>query len=287
MRRQTFLLAAALFSSAAPAAANGFKAMAKELSSAARRDGIERVIVLPFVLGGDGDAKEGWTISERLVTQIVEVGKVKALERSFLRKLLEEHRLGETGALDPRSLKRLGKLLSADGIVTGSYLADGGRVIINARLIDVESGVIIGACEREVERDGSDFFAGQPLFVPAPELTVPAPVIVEADDRADLKDSLNEDSCAGAAERVDDLERGVLDLKARYWALQLRRGLNPASLTNNPGSTISDPELKREFYTKLKAWYSQDSVPELSQSEVRRFVQTDGKAYALYTECGI
>lgn len=270
----------------APAAADGFKAAAKELSAAARKARIERVAVMPFVPADGSDPKEGWNVSERFVTQLVRGGKVKAVERSLLRKLLEEHRLGETGALDPRTLKKLGQVFSAEGIVTGSFVTSGRRLIVNARLIDVETGVIVAACERSVEKDWSEPVENGRIYVPVPQFTVEAPTI-ESDDSADLRDSVADDSCDGAATRVDRLEEEILDLKARYWALRLREGLKAADVKRNPGSTISDPGLKQAFYERLKAWHAQPAIPALSPREIQRFIAVDAKAYSLYQRCGI
>lgn len=278
----TIILAAVL--AAAPASADGFKAMARDLASEAKKAGVSRVAVMPFE-GADGSsARDGWNISEKLVTQLVRTGKVQTLERSMLKALMEEHQLGRTGALDPATLRKLGRVLSAEGIVTGSFVTVGREVVVNARLINVETGVILAASERRAEREWFDLPA---LFVPAPEFTVSAPIILGEEELA-LRDSVaGEENCSNAATTVDRLEGQILDLKARYWAGRLKAGLDLAALKDNPGSRISDPELKQEFYDKLKAWYSRPRVPELTPAETKRFVAVDGKAYTLAQKCGI
>lgn len=294
MNYKSWLLMAAALAAGGPAAANGFRSLAKDLSTAARGNGIARVAVMPFVAADGSPSKEGWSISERLVTQLAQTGRVQAVERSMLQKLLEEHHLGAAGVLDQAALKGLGKLASADALVTGSFFSSGGRVVIDARLVDVETGLIVGACEREVERDGlaagdDDLFgpaASRALYVPPPEFIAEVPRM-EPEETAGLKDAVASDPCAGAGDRVDAMEAEVLDLKARYWALQLRRGLDAARLKSNPGSTISDPDLRRRFYERLKDWHSQPAIPELSDEETRRFVAVDGRAYALHERCGI
>ena len=294
MNYKTWLLMTAALAAGGPAAANGFRSLAKDLSTAARGGGIARVAVMPFVSADGSPSKEGWNISERLVTQLAQTGRVQAVERSMLQKLLEEHHLGEAGVLDQATLKGLGKMASADAIVTGSFFTSGARVVIDARLVNVETGLIVGACEREVDRDGldpaaSDLFgpaAGQTLYVPPPEFIADVPRI-EPDEAAGLKDAVAADPCAGAEDRADALEEQVLDLKARYWALQLRQGVDASRLKSNPGSTISDPRLRRRFYERLKDWHEQPVIPGLTEEETRRFVAADGKAYALHERCGI
>lgn len=273
---------------AAPARADGYKALAGELAAQAKKSGVSRVAVMPFIAADGSANRDGWNISEKIVTQLVRTGKVQTLERSMLKTLLEEHDLGRTGVFDPATLKRLGKVLSAQGVVTGSFVTLGREVVVNARLIDVETGVIIAASERRADRDWFDMA----IVVPAPEFTVEAPTIITEGELA-LRDALADEKpfsyrdCDNAATTVDKLEAEILELKARYWARKLKDGLDPRTLKVNPGSTISDPELKQEFYDRMKAYFAQPRVPALTPAETKRFVAIDGKAYTLAQNCGI
>jgi hypothetical protein len=159
----------------------------------------------------------------------------------------------------------------------------GREVVVNARLINTETGVIVAASESRASRDWSDLPG---LFVPAPEFMVDAPTIAEAQE-PEFRDALSDGACVDAAARVDRLENEILDVKARYWALQLKNGLKFSNLTVSPGATISDPELKQEFYDRMKSWYAQKRVPALSPLETERFIALDGQAYSLARKCGI
>ncbi|MBI3553333.1 MAG: hypothetical protein HY077_12635 [Elusimicrobia bacterium] len=275
-------------------AASGLKAIARDLAAAARGARISRVAVLPFASAEGGDSREGWNIAERLTTPLVRTGKVQAVERQLLDRIMGEHSLGRTGLLDQALVRRIGKVSAAEGIVTGSYVTVGRQVVVNARLIDVETGIIIAACEREAERDWLDapglfsWSSGRDgaIEIPAPELFVEAPP-VPAEPFLELRDAPASDPCANAPIRIDRMESSILDLKARYWALKLRQGLALSQIKVNPGSTISDPELKQEFYDRLARWYRGGAVPALSPTEVQRFVAVDQKAYSLYQQCGI
>ncbi|MFA5138251.1 MAG: CsgG/HfaB family protein [Elusimicrobiota bacterium] len=298
-RRRTWTLlvavAAALFLNGA-AWAGSFKGLAKDLSRAARDSGITRVAVLPFEPADGSNAAEGWNISEKLVTQIVRQRRFQAVERSFLRKLMEEHSLGRSGVLDPSTLRKVGKIFGVDGVITGSFVTMGSEALLNARFIDVETGVILAAEECKVDRDWLDLFAygvetgesgGEPFDVPAPLLFARAP---HAHDRPQaeerLRDALSDESCENAAGRVDRMESTILDLKSRYWALRLRKGLPGGSLESNPGSFMTDPELKKRFYDRMRFWYGQAAIPELTPSEVKRFVAIDQRAFILHRKCG-
>ena len=293
VRPGAFLLAfAATFFFYEAALAGGFKSLAKELARAAQDSGITRVAVIPFEPADSSSAKDGLAIAEKLTTQIVRTGRVQTMERSLIGKLLDEHRLAKTGLIDLGTLKKLGAVLSVDGIVSGSFVTLGPRVLINARLIDVETGRIVAACEREAPREWSD---GAALIFPlAQELAAEPPTDLSADiarassfEEDGLRDSLASQGCAHAAERVDRMESRILDIKARYWALRLKKGLSLRVLKFNPGSTITDPELKRRFYDRMTFWHERGDIPELSPAEVNSFVTTDQRAFALHRECGI
>lgn len=281
---KTLILTAMLAAAATAARADGYKAMARELAAEARRAGVARVAVMPFEPADGGSPRDGWNISEKIVTQLVRTGKVQALERSMLRALLSEQRLGQTGALDPATLKRIGRVLSADGIVTGSFVTIGREVVVNARLINTETGVIVAASERKA---GRDWFDLPNLYIPPPQFTVEVPVIEEAEDGYAMRDALSDEDCDGAAGRVDRLENDILDIKARYWALRLKKGLDLSTLKVNPGSTISDAELKRQFYDRMNAWYAQGRIPPLSAEETKQFVAVDSRAYSLHRRCNL
>jgi hypothetical protein len=109
---------------------------------------------------------------------------------------------------------------------------------------------------------------------------------VGAEGSAGLRDALS-DECSDAALRADQYEAGVLELKARYWALRLKKGVVNTSLTANPGSEISDPGLRRRFYESLAIWYRSHDIPELSLTERAEFLVSDHKADLLRRRCGL
>jgi|CXWL01.1.fsa_nt_gi TolB-like protein len=283
MISKTIVVLTGLIAAAGTAQADGFKSIARDLAGQAKKARISRVVVMPFEAADGGSPRDGWNISEKILTQLVRTGKVQTLERTMLKALMDEHQLGRTGALDAATLRKLGKMLAAEGIVVGSFVGLGREVEINARLINTETGVIIGASQRRADRDWFE----QGIYVPQPVFTVEAPTILTEGEIA-LRDSVaDSDSCEDASSTVDRLEREILDLKARYWAYRLKNGLDLRTLKVNPGSTITDPELKETFYAKMKAWYALERVPALSPVETKRFIALDGQAYSLVQKCGI
>jgi len=106
-----------------------------------------RPMVLSFV-----DFQEKGGLSERdgfatvLTTQLSDQlnasGRVQAVERVLVERLLEELNLGSSELADPETALRLGKVLAAKVIGTGTlfFLPDG--TLLNMRLIDTETSAI-------------------------------------------------------------------------------------------------------------------------------------------------
>lgn len=275
------LLAAA----ARPAlAADAMRGLGRELADAARAAGLKRVAVSRLDSSRGTDNGEGALLTERLTTALVRSGKVQAVERTLLPKLMEERSLARTGALEADGSEG-SRLSRVDGIVMGTYRSSGKVVRLVLRVVDSRTGVIVGAVEGELEREGASVISDMDPF------DVPVPVLggrfdFEAGDQRDaVADTASR--CAGAEARVNALEASILDIKARYWARRLKDGLPASELKVNPGSTIPDPALKARFYDALRRWFHEDEVAPLTSAEVSRFVKADGEAYSLHQECGL
>jgi TolB-like protein len=106
-----------------------------------------KIAVLDFQMQGDQNSTKdmGKIVAEWLITGLVETGRFDVIERRLLEKLLEEQKLGVTGAIDPNSAAQLGKILGVKIIVSGTVTSLEGYTEINARLINVDSASIIAA----------------------------------------------------------------------------------------------------------------------------------------------
>ncbi|UCF64789.1 MAG: hypothetical protein JSW33_02845 [bacterium] len=110
------------------------------------------------------DPRIGRGVANMLVTALVNSGRFTVVERNeaVMENLLKEQALGMSGVVDPTTAARVGQLLGASGVIigevsefgirkTGSFVGIGGqktittRVVIDARLVDVETGRILMA----------------------------------------------------------------------------------------------------------------------------------------------
>jgi TolB-like protein len=286
---RTSLLAVLLLGLAGGARASApLRETAARVSAAARRGGAARVAVLAFEARGGGTRQEGEDLADLLTDELVRAGRVKVVERSRLAAVMSERSLGFSGATAAGGSDA--PLAAADAVVAGSFERRGGEVRVSARLVLSRTGEILAATEETFDRaaaDGEDALpdASWNLVVPPPAFTVAAPVISE--DPVELRDAPNDDDCRSAGARVDAIVSGILELKARYWASEMRKGFSPYAITRNPGSEISDPALKDRFYDAMKVWFGKPFIPELSRAELARLRSEDARAAALAGRCGI
>ncbi len=105
-----------------------------------------KIAVLDFQLQGHFDNPDmGAIVAEWFITAMVREGRFDVVERRLLEKVLTEHQLAMTGALDANSASQIGKLLGVKTIISGSVIRLQDILEVNARIIDVESGSIIAA----------------------------------------------------------------------------------------------------------------------------------------------
>ncbi|MEA3306270.1 MAG: FlgO family outer membrane protein [Elusimicrobiota bacterium] len=146
-----------------------YSQLVTEISGAASSGGLtdKKIAIIPFSYS---DAREGTTdgaiISERLIMKMINLQKFEIIERSVLDKVMNELKLQSSGIMDAGSTKELGKVLGVDAIITGTLVErKGGKIEVNARLIETETARAIGAAQVIIEKDwmGGDEATPQPV----------------------------------------------------------------------------------------------------------------------------
>ncbi len=90
----------------------------------------------------------GTMVSEIFTTEAVNSNAFKIVEREQLNKVLKEFEISQSGIVDTSQAREIGKMLGADAIITGSVMKIGSSIRIDARIIEIETGVIISAESR-------------------------------------------------------------------------------------------------------------------------------------------
>lgn len=200
MKPLTLAVLAAVLAVGQPVLAyDAFWTVAKSVSKAAEGK-VERVAVLPFISSNGQHPEDGMVMAERLIGSLVQQNRVKVVERELLQGVMKEHYLSTSGLVSPEGRRQIGRILSVDAILTGSFVSFGRRAAMNARLIHVETGDILFAQSREI---AIDWFDAVPVSNPW----------------GGLGEASGNSTCRELQAQLDGLERALLELKSRYWMI--------------------------------------------------------------------
>lgn len=81
-------------------------------------------------------------LADMLITELATTDEVMVVERARLQVLLDEIKLGSGGYVDPRTAQTLGRGLGATHVLVGSFAVRGGALRIDARAIEVATGIV-------------------------------------------------------------------------------------------------------------------------------------------------
>lgn len=135
----------------------------------------QRLAVLPFEnTTGANPELLGAYLTEKITNQLYAERVGTVVERTYLKKVVDEIERGYSGPFDPLLLQEIGHLLNADTLIMGSYtrLANGTTEVM-ARAVSVETGEIVGA--------GSTMIAGE-IVLNGP-IVARAPLLARRDAR--------------------------------------------------------------------------------------------------------
>ena len=89
-------------------------------------------------------------VNENLINHFVELDKYNVIERSQLDKILKELRLSNSALADANTAMKIGKILSAYGIVIGSVMKLGSSIIITTRLVETQTGEVVRTAKSKI-----------------------------------------------------------------------------------------------------------------------------------------
>lgn len=104
----------------------------------------EVIVISPFKIVNE-DERLQWLkdgMPEALTARFGAYPVFRIIERSQLNRAIEELGLAQSGIVDAKSAKEVGKILGASSILLGSVQGFGYKVNISLRFIDVESGEV-------------------------------------------------------------------------------------------------------------------------------------------------
>ena len=99
------------------------------------------ILVYPFE--NTGEQKFAWISAGMTDTVISDLGRIKdiaVVAESDRKRALEEMKFSRSGMASEENMVAIGKMTGANVIFSGSYLVAGGRIRVNAKLMNVETG---------------------------------------------------------------------------------------------------------------------------------------------------
>ena len=116
---------------------------------AQERDARPGLAVLPFENGGSyGREREDYDALRRgiaaiLIADLALNPGIRLVDRAETQRILDEQALGSAGRVDAGTAARVGRLVGARYMITGTFIDLYGDFRLDARIIDVETGEIL------------------------------------------------------------------------------------------------------------------------------------------------
>lgn len=80
-----------------------------------------------------------------MISDLVDVPAIRVVERAHLQDLLDELELQQSGAFDPATARKVGRLAGAQYVVLGSIVAMEPQIEIDTRVVRIETGEVMKA----------------------------------------------------------------------------------------------------------------------------------------------
>jgi len=285
----------ALICSPAVACAAGYKELSARILKCAEINMLKKIAVLEFSARGGAGKSDTEYAAEKIGLYLAGSKKTALIERALLARVLKETQLSSAAGGMGDNAEILKNILSLDAVVTGTVFPDGEKLIVLARVIELKTGRVILAAEAEAERLPSDLFDGsfagmEPPDVPFPELPMDwnsEPAAAQASFRDAVADNKSQ-SCPDRRSLLTKLNAGLVDTKARYWAIKMKApGFSMQNLKKNPGSEIGTPDVKARFYKLLAAYFKSGEAAPLEPEKISAVLDLMEMEKRISDECGL
>ena len=139
--------------------------MAEKIS----RSGKKTIAVVDFTDLQGNVTELGRFLAEEFSAALANAGKgFEVIDRVHLKSILKEHKLSESGLIDPATARKLGKIAGVGALVTGTITPFGERVRLSAKVLDTDSAKVICASRGNIPKtDAIEELLGKGIETPA------------------------------------------------------------------------------------------------------------------------
>ena len=138
------------------------------------------IAVMDFDGRGISDI-EAAALTDRLRNELFRLGAFEVVERGMMETILTEQDFQMTGCTSNECLVEVGRLLGARQIVGGSISKVGGTFTVSARLVDVETGKVLGVSDFDLRGELDDMLTQGmrqvAMMLSGEEVSVPEQVV--------------------------------------------------------------------------------------------------------------
>ncbi|MFO0601469.1 MAG: CsgG/HfaB family protein [Myxococcaceae bacterium] len=188
-------------------------------------------------------------LADMLITDLVNVSSLRVVERDRLNSILDELKLSQTKFVDKSAAQKMGKLLSAEFVLTGGLQVKANKLRIDARVVKVETGSPLSA--QAVEGPLDDFFSVEKDLVDA--ILADLQVKLAPDEKSKLRRNQTQSFQAFNAysKGLDAKDRGDAEEAARQFK---------SALDLDPGYASAKNQVER-IDAMLKVARAQQAAP--------------------------
>jgi len=114
----------------------------------------QKMTILVYPFENTGDKQYSWVsagMTDTVISDLCRIKNVNVVSEEDRKKALNEIELAQKGLIGEKGTIKVGRMMGADIIFTGTYIVMGQRIRVFAKLIDVESGRV----EQSLKLDGT------------------------------------------------------------------------------------------------------------------------------------
>jgi len=119
--------------------------LADNISKSLVAQGYKNVAAIDFTDLQGQPTELGRFLSEALAVEIVSTAGVSMVDRANIKSILEEHKLTESGLVNPANAKKLGEFAGVDAILIGNATALDDGIVLMVKAIATSSAKIVAA----------------------------------------------------------------------------------------------------------------------------------------------
>jgi len=127
--------------------------LADQLAAGLVSPGHPAIAVAEFTDLDGKSSRLGRFMAEELTTRLFQTGRFRIVERPLLEQVFQEQHLATTGYIDPVTAAKLGRILGAEAIITGTVAAMKSEVKVNARAIGSASASVLSVASAQLPVD--------------------------------------------------------------------------------------------------------------------------------------